>query len=303
MSYPTSNPKSQRLLDNVKTIFSKKPIFRELEPNIIFVCGGSIQENSFREGFLNYAKNELETFRIFLAEDAAQDFIDFDKPQFLELADFEKLIAEIADTIIIFPESPGSFAEIGFFSNSIKEITKRILVVNNIKEQSNSFLNLGPIHKIEKVSDYGKALHLEPYPSTSNFPQIKDRLEKFFPRKRRIKINFNSFAKIKPSEKLFYIYELVSIFRILSFEGLKSAIRNIFGKPKEKELKILLSLLVSTGDLIRIDGEEQLFITSKNSNSFINIENLDKNRLILLATEALELSHPKFHKLVIQNQL
>lgn len=112
-----NHPSGTVLLDEVKTIFETKKIVQKIDRHIIFVCGGSIKDysRSARKRFLKYAKKNLSKFRIFLAEDASKDLTNYDNPQFINIAGFESLVTAVSDCIILFPESPGSIAEVGFF--------------------------------------------------------------------------------------------------------------------------------------------------------------------------------------------
>lgn len=65
-------------------------------------------------------------------------------------------MASTADCVLIFVESPGSFAETGLFA-ALKKIRKKTFVVNTRKQsQKDSFLNQGPIRLIYKKSDFDK---------------------------------------------------------------------------------------------------------------------------------------------------
>jgi hypothetical protein len=83
------------------------------ERQLLFVCGGSAapDSNTLRSKFLQYADAELHAFRVFLAEAAATDVMEYHQPRFLNLAEFERALANIADCILIFPESPGSLSD------------------------------------------------------------------------------------------------------------------------------------------------------------------------------------------------
>ena len=73
-----------------------------------------------RSRFVDWAKVELPNVITLLAEKAFRDTYFHDPPETLNLSTFETQIAEIADCVVIFLESVGSFAEIGFFSSKKK---------------------------------------------------------------------------------------------------------------------------------------------------------------------------------------
>src|SRR5205085_6035908 len=97
--------------------------------SLLFVCGGPAEPgaHSARRRFLDYAADALPNVRVFLAEAAAKDITDYDEPRFLNLAQFEQFISTFADCVLLFAESAGSLAEIGFFAAHIG-ILRKLLV-------------------------------------------------------------------------------------------------------------------------------------------------------------------------------
>lgn len=95
-----------------------------------------------RTKFVEYARDNLSHLRVFLAENAYKDLISNQRSGFRNVAEFEDIIAGISDCTIIFPESPGSFSEVGYFAKNEK-IRKKLLIVNNLSLQArDSFLSL-----------------------------------------------------------------------------------------------------------------------------------------------------------------
>jgi hypothetical protein len=75
------------------------------------------------------------------------------------LLKLENILAECVDSIVIFPESPGSFAELGAFSNNTKLARKMVVVGNNKFKNDKSFINYGP-NRLIKSSKSGKVTHI-----------------------------------------------------------------------------------------------------------------------------------------------
>jgi hypothetical protein len=141
-----ANPTGRKLLEEVGSIFKNKPVFQRRPPHVLFVCGGPISAGptSMRRDFIDWAKAALPDFMVLLAEDAFKEALFHHPRKFINLATFERLVAEISDCIIIFPESAGSFAEVGYFS-ALKDVRTKVLVVNDRKfEGVDSFVTLGP---------------------------------------------------------------------------------------------------------------------------------------------------------------
>src|SRR5687767_204163 len=116
----SSDPAWKRVLESLRAVFQNKPIYLRNRPFFVFVCGGELGEGktTLRKQFLQWAEHELPNFVCLLAENAIKDNFVAGKRKFIDLARFESVIAGIADCVLIFPESPGSFAETGFFARS-----------------------------------------------------------------------------------------------------------------------------------------------------------------------------------------
>ena len=95
-----------------------------------------------RSEFLRWSTKNFPEVVTLLAEDAYRHTKIYDQPETVNLSEFEQIIGTVADCVLLFPESEGSFAELGLFSNTA-EIRRKILVANAIVYQSkDSFLNL-----------------------------------------------------------------------------------------------------------------------------------------------------------------
>ena len=153
MPHPFSHPSSENLFKEARDVFQSIEIYRYRDQHFIFVCGGSTKKysRSLRKRFLKFAAINLKQYRFFLAEDATKDLTQYDDYKFVNIASYETLIADISHCILIIPESAGSIAETGYFSNNNNAL-KKILIVNDTMKQKDSFINLGPINKIERHS-------------------------------------------------------------------------------------------------------------------------------------------------------
>jgi len=67
-----------------------------------------------------------------------------------DLVTFERHLAHLACTIVLFVESPGSIAELGAFSQ-VPQISDKLLVfMRNDQYEQDSFIHLGPLRLLEK---------------------------------------------------------------------------------------------------------------------------------------------------------
>ncbi|WP_316818675.1 retron St85 family effector protein [Pedobacter nyackensis] len=71
----------------------------------------------------------------------------------LDLLSLENLLADSVDAVVIIPESPGSFAELGAFVGNEKLRNKIICVVDEKYKKDKSFVNQGPIKLIKQANN------------------------------------------------------------------------------------------------------------------------------------------------------
>lgn len=229
---------------------------------------------SMRSLFCEYAAKELVHLRTFLAENAEKDYVTHDEPEFHNIAEFEEIIAHVSDCLIIFPESPGSFAELGYFSKN-EELTKKILVAHRADMQGDdSFMLRGPIKLIDKNSQFEPTVQLN-YGPAPDFGPIKQRIEKRITGKKRQKFKFESFAKLDFRQTFFAIFEIIRLFEVLTLDAIIFAFRSIFTNVNSSHVKQLLSILVAA-DLVRRKGDDpQLFCINRSSKSFMEFDGFD----------------------------
>lgn len=113
-----------------------------------FICGGA-SNKALRHQFLKQAARPPRRIIPILAEQTfAHQLIE------KNLQSFEQFLASAAECVLIFVESPGSFAETGLFA-ALKKVRKKTLIVNTRRNHGrSSFLNQGPIRLIRKTSEF-----------------------------------------------------------------------------------------------------------------------------------------------------
>lgn len=125
---------------------------------VVMLCGGAYDitdhvdgvkrpASSFRDAFYrSAAQPPFSKFRIVVPDD-----IVFGAPTgpYDQLLHFERDLAQLCEVVILFTESPGSFAELGAFS-MVSEIAQRLLVFIDSKNYGDrSFIKLGPIVSLQ----------------------------------------------------------------------------------------------------------------------------------------------------------
>jgi hypothetical protein len=122
----------------------------------IFLCGADINDHSKARSKLARILKDKKRFEIFYPEDIFDDLLVGTGHSLLTL---ESILADSVDAIVIFPESPGSLAEIGAFSNDERLREKLICFANKKFQRHKSFINYGPLRLI-KSSRSGTLSHI-----------------------------------------------------------------------------------------------------------------------------------------------
>jgi hypothetical protein len=262
MAHPFSNPAGQQLLESLRKIFQEKRIFHRKHKFIIFVCGGRLEDGqaSLRKQFIDWANEHLQEFICLLAEEALKDNFAGEGRRFVNLARFESIIAEIADCVLIFPESAGSFAETGFFANS--KIRKKTLVVNLLDFQTvDSFLNLGPIDTINVDSFLRWTIFVNAQEPV-DFAHIAERLtERVKWPQQRERLPYQRFGQFNFKQKLLIVFEVIRLLRLADLKTLRHVLVVCFkGNPPYSELTHILRILLAAkfverdGDYFKVVG-------------------------------------------------
>jgi hypothetical protein len=269
MPNPFSHPSSEKLLGDIKTLFETNRFYQKKDRHLIFLCGGSVSpySRSLRKKFIRYSQKHLPKFRVILAETVVKDISEYSDPYFFNIADFETFITDISDCLLIFPESPGSIAEIGFFSNN-EETVKKILAVTDLHRQHDSFIYIGPIDKIYSKSIFKSVVIDYKKP---NFEPIKKRLNDRLRTSKGKRFSFKNFLEYTIQERLYLVFQLLIIFSALSLEGLVDCVNKIFGTYKLEEIKHFLSFLVATEYVRRIGDDGHYFVPVKSVEGFLEV--------------------------------
>ena len=135
---------------DVKTLHVQAPT------EVVFLCGGPYEKNkepalkSLRHAFYCIVEHPaLKGREIIMAEDVTRRS-DF-SAHYDNLLSFERDIAQITDLVLLFCESPGSFAELGSFSSYSEIYSQMLVVIRQIYWEENSFIKLGPLEFLKKT--------------------------------------------------------------------------------------------------------------------------------------------------------
>jgi|UniRef100_A0A8H9Z2M6 hypothetical protein len=130
---------------------TKKGFYRGGKTKLsIFLCGGDVANHqSGRHQFSQFLA-KAKNIDVFYPEDLFDDLLAGQGQH--SLLSLENILAEAVDVIILFPESPGSFTELGAFSNN-DNLRKKLICIQDAKFKSKrSFINYGPIRLLRGIN-------------------------------------------------------------------------------------------------------------------------------------------------------
>ncbi len=220
---------------------------------IVFVCGGTNSDGktALRNQFLNAINEQPRRIVTILAENSFPH-------QLVErnLQKFEEFLASAANCVLIFVESAGSFAETGLFA-ALPLIVKKTLVINTReKAGARSFLNLGPIKLIRRLTNFDTIVDLEKEIVTSDDAnRIVDVILDIYPKYENDLVFHpkRKFSELELRLQLACVHITVILLRAASAPLVTSVLRDHFKAVDNEIVERLLPLLTSMGVLKRSD--------------------------------------------------
>ncbi|CAG0970606.1 hypothetical protein FLAV_01209 [Flavobacteriales bacterium] len=143
----------------------------------VFLCGADITQKDK----IRYKIAEALKWRfwadIIYPEDIFDELLYSSKTK--DLLSLEGLLADSVDAIVLIPESPGSFAELGAFANDEQLRSKLICIVDKKYKKDKSFINQGPLRLVKKANQFG-LIFIDP-------DEIDDEIDKLISSLRKMK--------------------------------------------------------------------------------------------------------------------
>lgn len=129
----------------------------------IFLCGADIfQKTTTRHKIsevLNNSYHYSMYYDLIFPEDIFDELLySAHAPDLLSL---ENLLADSVDAVIMIPESPGSFTELGAFASNEKLRNKLVCVIDEKFKKTKSFINQGPL-KLVKQANKSNIVYIDP---------------------------------------------------------------------------------------------------------------------------------------------
>lgn len=155
-------------LEQVANIIKDRIFVPRSEKKVtVFLCGGEVSNQKNARSKMAKIFSKYPRYELLYPEDLFDDLLA-GQGQY-SLLKLENILADSVDAIVLFPESPGSFAELGAFSNNIDLAKKMVVIANNKFKSDKSFINYGP-NRLIKSSKTGKIVNV-------NYEHLSDLVE------------------------------------------------------------------------------------------------------------------------------
>jgi hypothetical protein len=238
------HPKYVRIRERlIESLTSEHYRFRRSEP-VVFLCGG--EKSIPRDELADYLKKFSPNVRLFYAE-AVWDLIATKLK--LGALKMESDLAGLADLVTIIVESPGTFAELGAFSNSY-ELRKKLLPIIDIAyaPPQKSFLALGPIRWIEAESRFAPPIYVALTGILAAVGEVQERIDRI----PRATAHVNSLGE-SSKHLLLFLCDLIAVIHPASFGIVESYCHRILRTPPTLEDIATLMALAKAMGLLRVD--------------------------------------------------
>lgn len=281
---PLTHPKARVYVRRLVDCLKDNNFYIKRNRRIVFVCGARVNAAApcYRDNFLAWAKGNIgNEARLLLAENA-YGAATAHGSRFINIGDFEQLLAEIADCVLIFPESAGSFSEVGIFATK-EPIRNKTLIARDTKyDVEDSFLLLGPFHTIGTHSLFHPGASFDS--TTGPDPQLNGRIWGLICRRTngfdaQKRPELKSFAEMNFSDRIAIISWVLEITARAKFADLLEIVRSVYGRNDQdvSVLKQTLNMLIAL-EMAKSPASE-LFCSATQEVDFQIVTKINLNKL------------------------
>lgn len=222
-------------------------------PRLFFLCGANESSSSIsyrRRIVSNFLEKYVDNAHVVIAESFFDEYIK-NSPKKNAL-DFEHVLSDVSEAVIIVMESPSAICELGAFAH--KTLRRKLIVINDARYKGErSFINTGPIEAIrESVSDdrviWYKMSDLDSKDGiATTFPKIKKLLGSRANDKKITSLDADLSLEVS-SKRIFLLHDIIFLLGETTYSGLIATIKDIFGQGSSYDnVKAMLSILISLG--------------------------------------------------------
>ena len=224
-----------------------------LDSVLVFVCGAAPKDgddagDGAREQFMYHARRHLSDFRFFLAESVIEGLKGKGESDLLSI---ERDLAAFSDCIVIIMESAGALVELGAFTIN-DDLAQIVLAINDIRfrdASSETFINAGPLKKLERHSRFGEVIYADFRRFFSVVPEVKSRLKREFSFKHRRLVRLGSHEEWAGCQaknrklRMFLLHDLIQLLAPIPHAGLVNVLRQLYGQHNYDAITLELAVL------------------------------------------------------------
>lgn len=260
-----NNSQPPRAINAIKSALAASKTYLKKDATLVLACGKKTNPNypGGRDRILDYAKKHLDKFQFFIAESVFELFGKND----IDLLKLEENLLDFCDCVLVVLESESTYAELGAFSIKPK-LAKNMLVINDLDfEESQSFISLGPLARINKISRFRPVIYTDLKSILRVSTELSQRLlkiEKKYNKRYDLK-RFREFQKAPAKVRMLFLLDIITFFQPLTHKEIISILKIYYGDKKFKvnlELHLLNALCLATtieGYYIRPLDKQRLF--------------------------------------------
>lgn len=174
-TYDLSKNDCSKLATNIRTNIFKPANTYKIT---IFLCGADISKKEMLRNQIAQSLSESNysfLYDIIYPEEIFEELLYGTRSY--DLLSLENLLAESVDAVVLIPESPGSFAELGAFAINEKLRNKLICIVDEKYEKDKSFINKGPL-KLVKNTNKQALIFIDTNEVAKEIPKLNTALRK-----------------------------------------------------------------------------------------------------------------------------
>lgn len=297
MNYKNISDTELRLLySKINFIFNNISEIRE-HLDVIFIFGKEENEDKTptnRKNLKDFIEKKQTNLKVLTIEELYTDLRKYvftakgPKKSFIQIAKLELMVIKNSFSMIIFPESPGSFAELGYFCAK-DETREKILVLNHTDFYNRRSYVDSIIKLIYEGKDYDQIL----LGSKSDNECFEECINHLFDGYDKYEEEIYS-KEIKNTHYMYgisVIFELIKIFPYLEYSELSYLVKHCFMKLKleVEDLELYISSMVTLlvlSDLVerKTISDKILFIVKNQFFSCFKFKEFDEKKEFAIAS-------------------
>jgi hypothetical protein len=260
-------------------------------PDLVFLCGGETDRHSdkylsARHFFQRHVEaNDKALFKRLRLAESVNNW--FDRETFADLLEVEEYLADLADLIILFVESPGSIAELGAFAVSAALGVKTLAVINGFHRAEGSFIADGPVRRLQNAtSDLVQYFTWNPDPKQINTPpvlntfqNISEELRKILRGRKATATKEQRLDRDSHSHRMLLLADAINIFGIALQTELAECLSEWGFAIDRKRLSQYVFLLQKVGLITAVRYSSNTYLVSRTEKALIRYDYAPAARL------------------------